>query len=119
MNSDSLLGWQRQENRIFQVALFLMAQFGHSNVKIWQPLEEWLWLVVVPPAMHRIHHSDKKVQTDSNYGTIFSFWDRLFGSFRKDDQEKVIFGLKEFNDPHQLTLRKLLVLPFRGLWKRE
>jgi len=108
------LGATIVEVRLFQVALFLMAQFEHSNIKLHPKLEESLWLFLVPPAMHRIHHSDVKSQTDSNYGTIFSFWDRMFGTFVKDvDQDKIVFGLKEFDNPKELTLLKLLTLPFR------
>ncbi len=112
------LGATLVEIRIFQVALFLMAQFGHSNIKLWRPFEDTLMWVFVPPSMHRIHHSDYTPQTNSNYGTIFSFWDRMFGTFRKEDSEKVIFGLNEFKDPQQLTLSELLFLPFRGLMKK-
>jgi len=109
-----MLGATIFEVRIFQVALFLMAQFGHSNLKLWKPFEEFLWLIVVPPAMHRIHHSEVKDEADSNYGTIFSFWDRAFGSFKKDvQQSRLVFGLKEFTDPKDLFLVKLLLLPFR------
>ena len=108
------LGATIVEVRLFQVVLFLMAQFGHSNIKLNPMLEKSLWLFLVPPAMHRIHHSNVKDQTDSNYGTIFSFWDRMFGSFLKDvDQDSIVFGLKEFNNPKELMLLKLLALPFR------
>ncbi len=114
-----LMGATLVEVRAFQVALFLMAQFGHSNIKLWSTLEKFLWLVLVPPSMHRIHHSNIKRETDSNYGTIFSFWDRLFGTFTYNvDQDKIIFGLNEFKDPNELTLFKLLKLPFRGLFVR-
>jgi len=102
------------EVRLFQVVLFLMAQFEHSNLKLNPTLEKSLWLLLVPPAMHRIHHSNVKKETDSNYGTIFSFWDRIFGTFVKDvDQDKIVFGLKEFDNPKELMLLKLLALPFR------
>ena len=70
--------------------------------------------------MHRIHHSNVKNQTDSNYGTIFSFWDRIFGTFTRNvDQGSIVFGLKEFDDPKELMLLKLLVLPFRQSKKHE
>ena len=108
------LGAAIVEVRLFQVVLLLMAQFGHSNLKLHPALEKSLWLLIVPPAMHRIHHSNVKNETDSNYGTIFSFWDRIFGTFVKDvDQDKIVFGLKEFNNPKELMLLKLLALPFR------
>jgi len=108
------------EVRIFQVILFLMAQLGHSNVRLWSSLEGFLMLFLVPPSMHRIHHSEVKEETDSNYGTIFSIWDRLFGTFRKKlEQEEIVFGLKEFKNPNELTVRKLLALPFRGLFQKR
>jgi len=112
-----LLGASIVEIRIFQVVLFLMAQFGHSNIKLWSPLENILWLILVPPSMHRIHHSNIKRETDSNYGTIFSFWDRIFGTYQRDvQQEKIVFGLKEFTNFDELSLKKLLILPFRELF---
>ena len=107
------LGASIVEVRLFQVVLFLMAQFEHSNLKLNPTLEKSLWLVLVPPAMHRIHHSNVKNETDSNYGTIFSFWDRMFRTFLKDvDQDNIVFGLKEFDNPKELMLLKLLALPF-------
>jgi len=114
------LGATLVEVRLFQVILFLMAQFGHSNLKLNPTLERSLWIFLVPPAMHRIHHSNVKKETDTNYGTIFSFWDRIFGTFTKDvDQDNIVFGLKEFDDPKELMLLKLLVLPFRQSKKHE
>ena len=109
-----LFGATIVEVRIFQVALFLMAQLGHSNIKLWRSFEEFLWLFLVPPSMHRIHHSSLHRETDSNYGTIFSIWDRLFKTLCKNTvQEKIVFGLNDFRDPKELTLTKLLMLPFR------
>ena len=108
------LGATIVEVRIFQVALFLMAQFGHSNIKLWLSLERWLCLFLVTPNMHRVHHSSFKRETDSNYGTIFSFWDRLFGTWCRDTvQERLVFGLNDFRDQKELTLVKLILLPFR------
>jgi len=115
-----LLGATIMEIRLFQVFLFLMAQFDHCNIKLNPKFEKFLWLIVVPPAMHRIHHSNIKNHTDSNYGTIFSFWDRMFGTFLYDvDQDKIVFGLKEFDNPKELMLFKLLALPFRVRRKDE
>jgi len=114
------LGATIGEVRLFQVVLFLMAQFGHSNLKLNPKLEASLWLFLVPPAMHRIHHSNVKNETDSNYGTIFSFWDRMFRTFLRDvDQDNIVFGLKEFNNPKELMLLQLLALPFRRSGKHK
>jgi sterol desaturase/sphingolipid hydroxylase (fatty acid hydroxylase superfamily) len=112
------LGATIWEVRIFQIIFVLMTQFGHSNIRLWHPLENFLWLFLVPPPMHRIHHSDLRRETDSNYGTIFSFWDRIFRTFTPQAQGDIVYGLPEFKEPQQLTLPKLLILPFRGL-RRE
>ncbi len=109
-----ILGSSILEVRIFQLIFFLAAQFEHSNIRLWKPLERAVWFLFVPPAMHRIHHSNIQEETDSNYGTFLSIWDRIFGTFRKNvAQEKIVYGLKEFSDEQELSLGKLLILPFR------
>ena len=91
-----------------------MTEFQHSNIRLSRKVEDILRWVIVPPTMHRVHHSEIMEETNSNYGAIFSFWDRMFGSFKKiDNQDRIVFGLKEYKDPKQLTLWKLLLLPFR------
>ncbi len=108
------LGATLLEVRIFKLFFVIMTEFQHSNIRLHPTIERWVWMIFVPPAMHRVHHSDIQKETDSNYGAIFSFWDRMFGTFcRVDDQDRIVFGLKEYKDPQQLTLWKLLTLPFR------
>ncbi len=59
-----------------------MAVFTHSNIRMPAALERAIKLVLVTPAMHRLHHSAWQPETDSNYGALFSWWDRLFGTYR-------------------------------------
>jgi sterol desaturase/sphingolipid hydroxylase (fatty acid hydroxylase superfamily) len=50
--------------------------------------------VLVTPAMHRVHHSKRQIETDSNYGSVLSIWDRLGRSFRRRrDGSAIEFGL--------------------------
>jgi len=51
----------------------------HSNLRF--PFARWLEHVLVTPRMHFVHHSATRARTDSNYGFIFSVWDRLFGTY--------------------------------------
>lgn len=112
------LGATILETRLAQAVLIVMTEFGHSNIKLWRRFENFFWCFFVTPSMHRVHHSNFKAETDSNYGTIFSFWDRLFGTInRTANADGLVFGLTEFKDPTELTLPKLLSLPFRG-WLR-
>ncbi|MBI5149916.1 MAG: sterol desaturase family protein [Candidatus Omnitrophica bacterium] len=108
------LGASIWEVRIFKLIFVFMTQLTHSNIRLFKPLENLIRLIFVLPSMHRIHHSDIRRETDSNYGTIFSIWDRLFATFTKDtDSQKLHFGLKEFQDSKELTLPKLIIMPLK------
>ena len=63
-------------------AVFSFANFvEHGNIRLHLGLERSLSRVFVTPALHRRHHSRERALLDTNFATIFSFWDRLFGSF--------------------------------------
>jgi sterol desaturase/sphingolipid hydroxylase (fatty acid hydroxylase superfamily) len=97
----------------FEIVMLLAAQFEHSNIRVPRALETALWWGLVPPAMHRIHHHPLRMATDSNYGTLLSFWDRAFGTFRRTSPSDREFGLEDLPDPRRLGFLSLLVLPFR------
>jgi sterol desaturase/sphingolipid hydroxylase (fatty acid hydroxylase superfamily) len=54
----------------------------HANVRVPERVERYARLLLVTPGLHRLHHSAARIETDSNYGNVFSLWDRLFGTFR-------------------------------------
>jgi sterol desaturase/sphingolipid hydroxylase (fatty acid hydroxylase superfamily) len=87
----------------------------HSNVRLPEVWDRTLRILVVPPSMHRVHHSEIVAQTNSNYGTIFSFWDRLLGTFRlRNDLSGIKFGIGRFAGAEWQNPLRLLVLPFRN-----
>lgn len=101
---------------IFEVLLNGSAMFNHGNVKLPNALDRALRLVIVTPDMHRVHHSAKQPETDSNYGFCLSVWDRLFGSYREQPeggQDGFTIGLEYFRKPEQLRLDQLLIQPFK------
>ena len=113
------LGASIWEVRIFKLIFVFMTQLAHSNIRLLKPLEDMIWLIFVSPSMHRIHHSDIRRETDSNYGTIFSIWDRLFRTLtQKADSQKIYFGLKEFQDPKELTLPKVILMPLKRVARK-
>jgi sterol desaturase/sphingolipid hydroxylase (fatty acid hydroxylase superfamily) len=62
--------------------------------------------------MHRIHHSVVIRERNTNYGTIFSIWDRVFGTLlREIDQDKIVIGLGAYRDPGTLRIDHLLLMP--------
>lgn len=70
--------------------------------------------VIVSPNMHRVHHSELRREHDGNYASIFSFWDRLFGSYRRrENLLEMPIGLRAFRDSEWLTLWGMLKTPLR------
>jgi sterol desaturase/sphingolipid hydroxylase (fatty acid hydroxylase superfamily) len=96
----------------FEVLLLLAAQFQHANIRLPGRLEGILWWTFVPPAMHRVHHSPHRTETDSNFGTLLVAWDRLFATLRRAGGGEPQFGLLEWRENARLGLRALLGLPF-------
>ena len=100
---------------VFEVLLNATSMFNHGNVRISIPVDRVLRLFVVTPDMHRVHHSVITRETNSNYGFNLPWWDRLFGTYRKQPamgHEKMIVGLDRFRDPKMLRLHWLLAIPF-------
>jgi sterol desaturase/sphingolipid hydroxylase (fatty acid hydroxylase superfamily) len=100
---------------VFEILLNASSLFNHGNVVIREDVDRWLRWFIVTPDMHRIHHSSRVVETNSNFGFSFSFWDRLCGTYRPEPalgQLGLEIGLSEYRK--FLQLGELLVLPFRG-----
>lgn len=76
-----IIGVQLEQLLIYNAVLLPVVLFHHSNIKLNETLDQWLRLFIVTPHILRLHHSDIKTETDSNYGSVFSIWDRLFSSY--------------------------------------
>lgn len=102
---------------VLLVAFFICFEgatlFHHSNWRLPVTLERILHYLLVTPRMHGIHHSIVERETNSNWGTIFSWWDRLHGTLRRDiPQDEITIGVAAYRDEQELTIGRLLVLPF-------
>jgi len=98
---------------VYELLMLPVILFHHSNVKFPEKIDRWLRVVVVSPAIHRLHHSRVRVETDSNYSTIFSFWDRIGRTFRlRKNNRPVDFGLAEYDKEEWQQLSGLLSTPF-------
>ncbi|MEM8796551.1 MAG: sterol desaturase family protein [Pseudomonadota bacterium] len=106
---------------IFEIVLNGMAMFNHSNLKLPLWLDRIARYFVVTPDMHRIHHSTRMVETDSNYGFNLSIWDRLFRTYTenpKDGHTGMTIGLEYYRDDKPSDLLWILALPFTALRDR-
>ncbi len=98
---------------IFESVVVLCIQFHHSSPKVPWWFESIWWIFFVPPSMHRIHHSVVIKERDTNYGTIFSFWDRILGTrLTRLNQDKIRIGIGAYAKPEKLNFHQLLVMPF-------
>ncbi len=101
---------------IFEVGLNASAMFNHANVAIPFGLDRVLRLFIVTPDMHRVHHSIRREETDSNFGFNVPWWDRLFATYRAqpdDGHERMVIGLERFRTAADLRLDAMLLQPFR------
>jgi sterol desaturase/sphingolipid hydroxylase (fatty acid hydroxylase superfamily) len=97
---------------VYDALAVAVTQFHHANVSIGRA-DRWLRWLIVTPDMHKVHHSDLRRETDSNYSTVLSLWDRLLGSFRmREDPRELVFGLGEFTAPCWQEIGGMLKTPF-------
>lgn len=98
---------------LYQSLSLISTQFTHANIKLPKKVDAAISWVLVSPDMHKVHHHYKLPYTDSNYGNIFSVWDRLFGTFMKFDRDAIVYGVDTFPDEvENSSLKSLLKQPF-------
>jgi sterol desaturase/sphingolipid hydroxylase (fatty acid hydroxylase superfamily) len=98
----------------FEILLNASSLFAHGNIRLPPALDRAMRSVVVTPDMHRVHHSVRREETDSNYGFNLSVWDRLFGTYRAQPRaghDGMIIGLPEFRRAREQRLGRLLLQP--------
>jgi sterol desaturase/sphingolipid hydroxylase (fatty acid hydroxylase superfamily) len=99
---------------IFEIFFESASLFHHSNWRLGLSFERALNRVIVTPRMHGIHHSIVRRETDSNWGTIFSWWDRLHRTLRVDlRQDEIEIGVAPYREEGELTVSQLWSMPFR------
>jgi len=100
---------------VFEASLLAENFFNHGNIRLAPKLEHALRRVVVTPDMHRIHHSTDKSEYDANFAALFSWWDRLFGTYvqnPKQGHETMSLGIDGYGDKKHLNMGWMLMNPF-------
>ncbi len=107
-----LLGLTLEQMLFYEIFSKPLILFHHSNIALPEPIDRILRALVVSPNMHRVHHSKWLPETNSNYASFFSFWDRLGRSFRWHEDPKTIdYGLPEFTASAWQTIPGMLKTP--------
>ena len=99
---------------LYQSLSLISTQFNHANIKLPKKVDLFLSYLFVSPDMHKTHHHYRLPYTDSNFGNIFSIWDRLFGTYMSFNREKLIYGVDVFFDKEANgKISHLLKQPFQ------
>jgi sterol desaturase/sphingolipid hydroxylase (fatty acid hydroxylase superfamily) len=96
----------------YRIATVFFTYFTHANITLPEWLDKTMSMVFITPNMHKFHHHFERPWTDSNFGNIFSFWDRIFGTMVYDDPRKVRYGLDVLEDETADNLMYQLKVPF-------
>lgn len=106
-----LLGVSAWHLIVYDTLLLGVILFHHADISLGRA-DRWLRWLIVTPNMHKVHHSRLVPETNSNFASVLSVWDRLARSFRmRDDPAAIAFGLDEFADPYWQTLPGMLRTP--------
>ena len=106
---------------IYELVFQANTLFHHSNVRLPILLERWLNKVLVTPRMHGIHHSQVQRETNSNYGVVFPWWDRLHRTLGLNiPQARIVIGIPAYSQPEDNRFLNLVLMPFhkqRDYWR--
>lgn len=111
-----LMGLDPRTLMVYEAVALPFALWSHANLRLRPELDRKLRLLFVTPAMHHVHHSALRAETDSNYGDVFSIWDRMFGTYTALDEtalQEVRFGLGEVHDADAASLPAQMLAPLR------
>ena len=107
---------------IYQVLFQAEVVFHHSNMRLPIRLERLLSKIIVTPRMHGIHHSQVQRENNSNFGTVFTWWDRVHRTLGLNiPQSQIVIGIPAYARPEDNTVTSALFLPFRrqrDYWRR-
>ncbi|HRE79305.1 MAG TPA: sterol desaturase family protein [Flavobacterium sp.] len=99
---------------LYQSLSVVFSQFNHANIPLPKKLDKLLSYFIISPDMHKVHHHYKLPYTDSNYGNIFSVWDRIFGTYSYLERDKIVYGVDTHMKPEENNeLMNLLKIPFQ------
>jgi sterol desaturase/sphingolipid hydroxylase (fatty acid hydroxylase superfamily) len=118
-----LLGTDARTLAAWNTLLMPSILFHHSNLRLPARADRALTRLIVTPRMHGVHHSVIEEETNSNWASLFTWWDSLHGTLRlRDDGAEVVTGVPAYDDPEEVTVGKALAMPFRRRrddWRRR
>ncbi len=111
--SSLIFGYGLETVAIYYTLYIPLVIAQHANVRFPDFFENIFGYIFSTPNFHRVHHSYPQYLTDSNYGDLFSIWDRIFGTYQKVEPSKLNFGLENYTDDKVHTFWYMVSQPFR------
>lgn len=107
-----IFGFSFAQLVVYDLLLLVVTQFHHANLSLGRH-DRWLSWLLVTPFMHKVHHSRWRPETDSNFASVLSLWDRLGGTYRTpNDPATIQFGLDDLQAAEWQTVAGMLWTPF-------
>ena len=107
---------------VYEIVFQCETLFHHSNLRLPIQFERWLNKLLVTPRMHGIHHSQVRHETNSNFGVVFPWWDRLHRTLGLNvAQSDIQIGIAGYSLPGDNKLWRTLIMPFvpqRDYWRK-
>ncbi len=104
---------------LFLLLLLPLFFLQHSSLSFPSWTDKIFGWLFVTPNYHKVHHEQDQFYTDSNYGTIFIIWDKLFGTFKTKPVDDITYGLKEFEGAKKQSFFYLLKSPFLNIQRLD
>lgn len=99
---------------MYQTLVVITTAFTHANISLPAALDKALSYIFISPNMHKVHHHRKQPYTDSNYGAVFSVWDRLFKTFTTLHPTQIVYGIdKDYPNEKDEDFLNLMKFPFQ------
>ncbi len=104
---------------VYRIATIFFAYLTHANIVVPYWLDKPLSWIFITPNMHKFHHHFERPWTDSNFGNMFSFWDRIFGTLVYDDPRKIKYGLDVLDETLDENVGYQFKIPFDNSIKTD
>lgn len=103
----------------YRIVTIFFTYWTHANISLPKGVDKVLSYIIITPNTHKFHHHFERPWTDTNFGNVFSIWDRMFGTFTYGDTSKVKYGLDVTDDSRDEDLKYQLGLPFNRSIKTD
>lgn len=110
-----LIGFSPVAALVYELVFWCFLIFGHANIDFPRAGDRFLRAFLITPDLHRVHHSIYRDEAEANYGFVFTWWDRLFGTYRaepEDSHQKMLLGINQFRSMSWFCWERALMQPF-------